>query len=106
MSIKLPATISEALAETQLTLARAQHRLERLLVERRFHRAVLRDGGIERSGAEKGRRDEGAVARALAQAEAEYRDFILLYPDMKEAAELQVGEPLRTIRAQKATPPR
>jgi outer membrane protein assembly factor BamD (BamD/ComL family) len=43
---------------------------------------------------------------ALAQAEAEYRDFILFYPDMKEAAELQVGEPLRKIRAQRATSPR
>ena len=45
-------------------------------------------------------------AHALAQAEAEYRDFILFYPDMKEAAELQVGEPLRKIREQKATTPR
>ena len=45
-------------------------------------------------------------AHALLQAEAEYRDFILFYPDMKEAAELQVGEPLRKIRAQKATTPR
>ena len=44
--------------------------------------------------------------RALAQAEAEYRDFILFYPDMKEAAELQVGEPLRKIREQRATTPR
>jgi outer membrane protein assembly factor BamD len=42
-------------------------------------------------------------AHALAQAEAEYRDFILFYPEMKEAAELQVGEPLRKIREQKAT---
>jgi len=39
---------------------------------------------------------------ALAQAEAEYKDFILFYPNMKEAAELQVGEPLRKIREQKA----
>ncbi len=38
-------------------------------------------------------------AHALAQAEAEYRDFILFYPNMKEAAESQVGEPLRKIRA-------
>lgn len=44
-------------------------------------------------------------AHALAQAEAEYRDFILLYPGMKEDAELQVGEPLRKIREQKATTP-
>jgi len=43
---------------------------------------------------------------ALVQAEAEYRDFILFYPDMKQAAEVQVGEPLRKIREQKATPPR
>ena len=42
---------------------------------------------------------------ALAQAEAEYRDFILFYPEMKDAAELQVGEPLRKIREQKATTP-
>ena len=43
---------------------------------------------------------------ALAQAEAEYKDFILFYPNMKEAAELQVGEPLRKIREQKAAKPR
>jgi outer membrane protein assembly factor BamD (BamD/ComL family) len=43
---------------------------------------------------------------ALAQAEAEYKDFILFYPNMKEAAELQVGEPLRRIREQKAVKPR
>jgi outer membrane protein assembly factor BamD len=40
-------------------------------------------------------------ARALAQAEAEYKDFILFYPNMKEAADVQVGEPLRKIREQK-----
>jgi len=45
-------------------------------------------------------------ARALAQAEAEYKDFILFYPNMKEAAESQVGEPLRMLREQKATAPR
>jgi outer membrane protein assembly factor BamD (BamD/ComL family) len=39
---------------------------------------------------------------ALAQAEAEYKDFIRFYPKMKEAAEQQVGEPLRKIREQKA----
>jgi outer membrane protein assembly factor BamD (BamD/ComL family) len=44
-------------------------------------------------------------ARGLAQAEAEYKDFILFYPEMKEAADLQVGEPLRKIREQKATTP-
>jgi TolA-binding protein len=44
--------------------------------------------------------------RALAQAEAEYKDFILFYPNMKEAADLQVGEPLRKIREQKAVKPR
>jgi outer membrane protein assembly factor BamD len=43
---------------------------------------------------------------ALAQAEAEYKDFILFYPNMKEAAELQVGEPLRKIREQEAAKPR
>lgn len=43
---------------------------------------------------------------ALAQAEAEYKDFILFYPSMKEAAELQVGEPLRKIREQNAAKPR
>ena len=43
---------------------------------------------------------------ALAQAEAEYKDFILFYPNMKEAAELQVGEPFRKIREQKAAKPR
>ena len=43
---------------------------------------------------------------ALAQAEAEYMDFILFYPNMKEAAELQVGEPLRKIREQNAAKPR
>ena len=43
---------------------------------------------------------------ALAQAEAEYKDFILFYPNMKEAAELQVGEPLRKIREEKAVKPR
>jgi len=42
----------------------------------------------------------------LAQAEAEYRDFIRFYPDMKEAADSQVGEPLRKIREQEATTPR
>ena len=45
-------------------------------------------------------------AHALAQAEAEYRDFIRFYPDMKEAAELQVGEPLRKIREHEAATPR
>lgn len=45
-------------------------------------------------------------AHALAQAEAEYKDFILFYPNMKAAAELQVGEPLRKIREQKAATPR
>jgi TolA-binding protein len=44
--------------------------------------------------------------RALAQAEAEYKDFILFYPNMKEAADQQVGEPLRKIRDQKAAKPR
>jgi hypothetical protein len=43
--------------------------------------------------------------KAFLQAEAEYKDFILLYPNMREAAELQVGEPLRKIRAQKAARP-
>jgi len=43
---------------------------------------------------------------ALAQAEAEYKDFILFYPNMKGAADLQVGEPLRKIREQKAAKPR
>jgi len=43
---------------------------------------------------------------ALAQAEAEYKDFILFYPNMKEAADLQVGEPLRKIREQKSSKPR
>jgi outer membrane protein assembly factor BamD len=41
-------------------------------------------------------------AQALAQAEAEYKDFILFYPNMKEAADSQVGDPLRKIREQKA----
>ena len=41
-------------------------------------------------------------AQALAQAEAEYKDFILFYPNMKEAADAQVGDPLRKIRKQKA----
>ena len=41
-------------------------------------------------------------AHALAQAEAEYKDFILFYPNMKEAADSQVGNPLRKIRDQKA----
>jgi TolA-binding protein len=59
---------------------------------------VLYDRGIENI--------EHGDAHALAQAEAEYRDFILFYPDMKEAAELQVGEPLRKIREQRATTPR
>jgi outer membrane protein assembly factor BamD len=45
-------------------------------------------------------------ARALAQAEAEYRDFIVFYPDMKKAAELEVGGPLRKIREKKVTTPR
>jgi outer membrane protein assembly factor BamD len=45
-------------------------------------------------------------ARSLAQAEAEYRDFIQFYPDMKQAAELQVGESLRRIREHEATTPR
>ena len=45
-------------------------------------------------------------AQALPQAEAQYRDFIRFYPDMKEAAELQVGEPLRKIREHEATTPR
>jgi outer membrane protein assembly factor BamD (BamD/ComL family) len=45
-------------------------------------------------------------AHGLAQAEAEYKDFILFFPDMKDAAELQVGEPLRKIREQKAIAPR
>lgn len=44
--------------------------------------------------------------RGLAQAEAEYRDFIRFYPDMKEAADQQVGEPLRKIREQQAATPR
>jgi outer membrane protein assembly factor BamD (BamD/ComL family) len=44
-------------------------------------------------------------AQALAQAEAEYKDFILFYPNMKEAADLQVGEPLRKIREKKSTRP-
>jgi outer membrane protein assembly factor BamD len=42
----------------------------------------------------------------LAQAEAEYKDFIRFYPDMKEAADQQVGEPLRKIREQQANTPR
>jgi outer membrane protein assembly factor BamD (BamD/ComL family) len=45
-------------------------------------------------------------ARALSQAEAEYRDFILFYPNMKETAESQVGEPLRKLREQKPAAPR
>ena len=45
-------------------------------------------------------------ARSLAQAEAEYRDFIRFYPEMKEAADAQVGEPLRMIREQEANRPR
>jgi outer membrane protein assembly factor BamD len=45
-------------------------------------------------------------AQALAQAEAEYTDFILFYPEMKDAAEAQLGEPLRKIREQKTAPPR
>ncbi len=44
-------------------------------------------------------------AAALAQAEAEYRDFILFYPDMKDEADRQVGEPLRKIRERKAAAP-
>jgi outer membrane protein assembly factor BamD len=45
-------------------------------------------------------------AHALAQAEAEYRDFMLFYPDMKDAADAQLGEPLRKLRERKATTPR
>lgn len=41
-------------------------------------------------------------AQALAQAEAEYKDFILFYPNMKDAADSQVGDPLRKIREKKA----
>jgi outer membrane protein assembly factor BamD len=44
--------------------------------------------------------------RGLAQAEAEYKDFIQFYPDMKEAADSQVGEPLRKIREREAATPR
>jgi hypothetical protein len=40
-------------------------------------------------------------AHAPAQADAEW-DFILFYPDMKEAAELQAGQPLRKISEHKA----
>jgi len=39
--------------------------------------------------------------RSLAQAEAEYKDFIRFYPAMKEAAEREIGEPLRKLRTQK-----
>ena len=39
--------------------------------------------------------------RSLAQAEAEYKDFIRFYPAMKEPADSQVGEQLQKLREQK-----
>lgn len=45
-------------------------------------------------------------ASSLEQAEAEYKDFILFYPEMKAEADSQVGEPLRKIREQQKAKPR